>query len=351
MRLTPGTSGLALLGWVLLSSTAVGQSTGAGVSKPSFDCRKTTTATEKAICGAPELGQLDLRISEAFRKARSLANLYLRKQLLDEQQTWLKERNECKSSVECLGAAMQKRLEGLVAFTNEYEHPREERHGPFSVRYVRGKQWDIVAPVIVSGPAGLDTTRLAETLQGVLAEGCDTEDSASFALRSEVLHADERFFTVRTSYDYYCGGAYPSAHSFTRSYAVATGEALEFSKTFQGGLTVGRVLELATKHAPAFSMPDGDCAEEIQNPDSAGEWSIGVVGSSVVFSRTFPHVSAACDFEVKLPLVTVAPFIAATGPLAPFVRHSIRRAFMTARAEAARAAAACLAGRRAPDRR
>lgn len=304
---------------------ALAQSLPAGVSQPSFDCGKATIAAERAICSASELGQLDLRVSEAFKKARSLASPALRRELLDEQQRWLEERNQCASDVACLGAAMRQRIEGLAAFIDEYEHPREEQQGPFRVRYVRGKRGNVLAPVILSGPAGVDTTRLARTLRGFLAEGCDEgEDRGGFTLRSEVVHADERFFTVRLSYDYFCGGAYPSAHSFTRSYGVSTGAQLEFSKSFQESLTVGRVLELAAKHDPEFSKPDDSCADVFQDGDGdegVGEWSIGVVGSHVVFTRNFPHVAAACDFEATLPFATLSPFIAETGPLAPYVRR------------------------------
>jgi len=99
-----------------LSTSAMAQSQlTSDVVKPSFDCAKATTTTEKAICASPDLARLDSQIAQQYRRARSLADASLKATLLTEQRAWLKDRSKCGADPSCLAASMQKRVQELTS--------------------------------------------------------------------------------------------------------------------------------------------------------------------------------------------------------------------------------------------
>lgn len=295
------------------------------VPTPSFDCKKATTPTEKAICASGELGQLDTQISQQFKKVRTLASLYLRRTLLDEQMGWLKERNKCGRDEACLRTSMQKRAAGLVSFTDEYEHPREERYGPFLFRYVRSKHWDGIGPILVSGPPGVRTTRLAEHLQSQIeVDGCDGDESKSAARSAtKVLFADDRLVSLGMSTHLDCVGAMRIFYDSTVvTYDLSTGKRLDFAEAFTEGLTGEELLDLAIKHDRGFEKPaQVDCLEMF------AEWTtseprFAVVGEGIVFSPFFPQAMLHCDrTTTTIPFKALAPFILKSGPLASYLRQ------------------------------
>jgi uncharacterized protein len=91
---------------------------------PSFHCARATTPTEKAICGAPELGALDRRLADAYRKSR-VDFLDARLMLEDlelEQRAWLVERDACGAAVACVQARYQERLD-VLEYRPDPRHP------------------------------------------------------------------------------------------------------------------------------------------------------------------------------------------------------------------------------------
>ena len=83
------------------------------VDAQSFDCKKARTATEKAICAAPDLGYLDSAMAVAYGAAHAKMNHAGREELLAGQRSWLKVRDSCGGKGDCLSNAYLKRLSAL----------------------------------------------------------------------------------------------------------------------------------------------------------------------------------------------------------------------------------------------
>lgn len=62
-------------------------------SQASFDCARAGTAIEKAICGAPELSQLDRQLSQAYAQRRASVQGQQRQVLTDAQRAWIRSRD------------------------------------------------------------------------------------------------------------------------------------------------------------------------------------------------------------------------------------------------------------------
>ncbi|KZY38101.1 hypothetical protein A3731_14310 [Roseovarius sp. HI0049] len=84
-----------------------------GENRQSFDCSKAGTNTEKAICGSSTLSELDLRLSQAFKNARSRASQAADGRILRDQKSFLNERDQCGSSDECIGNEIRYRIDQL----------------------------------------------------------------------------------------------------------------------------------------------------------------------------------------------------------------------------------------------
>jgi uncharacterized protein len=107
--LTGRTTHLLLItcGWLILVSLAW---------PASFDCKKATTATEKAICANPELSTLDGEMANQFSVAMSLSSD--KGGLQHEQRKWIKRRDDtCGGKTQCLKVSYTQRIADLK--TNE----------------------------------------------------------------------------------------------------------------------------------------------------------------------------------------------------------------------------------------
>src|SRR5262249_58908633 len=94
---------------------AIGVSAGAAAAgaKPSFDCRKAATPSEKAICADAELARIDRGIAAAFRQLK--AELASQIETLAEEQTeFLKARDACGAEKACLARTMETRRSALA---------------------------------------------------------------------------------------------------------------------------------------------------------------------------------------------------------------------------------------------
>lgn len=84
--------------------------------KPSFDCGKASTFSEKAICSDPLLGKLDGALSENYNHmlASDIGD-GARNDLKTTQKKWLTERNKCTNN-QCLTDAYRKRLDEVCDY-------------------------------------------------------------------------------------------------------------------------------------------------------------------------------------------------------------------------------------------
>jgi uncharacterized protein YecT (DUF1311 family) len=111
---------------------------GAAAERPSFDCAKAETATEKAICADGRLAQLDRAIAAAFRQIKKdLATIT--DEIDDEQKLFLTERDKCGSDVACLRRKMDERRAALAL-----ERGRGDVRGAFIGRYENDLGWMII---------------------------------------------------------------------------------------------------------------------------------------------------------------------------------------------------------------
>jgi uncharacterized protein len=86
--------------------------------KTSYNCSKTSTEYERAICYVSELAALDLKLDEVFKSAVAKTSGPAKETLVKDQRQWLKARDKkCtlyKWWVECLRQAYEDRIKGLT---------------------------------------------------------------------------------------------------------------------------------------------------------------------------------------------------------------------------------------------
>jgi uncharacterized protein YecT (DUF1311 family) len=80
--------------------------------RPSFDCSKASSPSEKAICGNDRLARLDRAIAKAFGELRKDADLA--ETLPKEQAEFLTKRDACASDINCLAREMESRRDALA---------------------------------------------------------------------------------------------------------------------------------------------------------------------------------------------------------------------------------------------
>jgi len=103
-KLLAAALGLALT-LTLFCTTAFAQ------QKPSFDCNKAATPTEKAICSNANLAELDNKLAKIYSETLSKAkNSDEKKNMQEKQKEWLKKRNSCSSDIQCLKKSYESRI-------------------------------------------------------------------------------------------------------------------------------------------------------------------------------------------------------------------------------------------------
>ncbi len=86
-----------------------------------FDCSKAKSATEKTICSTTSLSDLDEILVLSFNKAvASSADV---KALKTAQQAWLKTRETCSSTVDCITQAYTSRISELINLVAKNSKP------------------------------------------------------------------------------------------------------------------------------------------------------------------------------------------------------------------------------------
>jgi len=84
----------------------------AAAERPSFDCGKANSPSEKAICASDRLARLDRAIATAFRELRKDVNLA--EELPKEQTAFLTKRDSCGADIACLAGEMESRRAALA---------------------------------------------------------------------------------------------------------------------------------------------------------------------------------------------------------------------------------------------
>ena len=84
--------------------------------RPSFDCSKATTLTERTICASFPLAAWDRSVAAGWQLKWPDADAEKKKLLKAEQAEYLKERDACGADVECLDSVMRNRTGVLSSF-------------------------------------------------------------------------------------------------------------------------------------------------------------------------------------------------------------------------------------------
>jgi len=81
-----------------------------GISGPSYDCSKSSTRTEFAICSAPDLWAMDRAMASLYFYYRENTGAYRSEEFLSSQRAWLGRRDQCVDDLGCLYERYSSRL-------------------------------------------------------------------------------------------------------------------------------------------------------------------------------------------------------------------------------------------------
>lgn len=114
-------------------------------SSPSFDCSKASTVVEGSICANNNLSDLDIQLSGAYKKARSVSSDPAA--LRNEQLAWMKSRNSCGANVDCLTQSYLLRLSELGSGASDNVTPPKPKSiqpsSPNALAFVMNKKWSL----------------------------------------------------------------------------------------------------------------------------------------------------------------------------------------------------------------
>lgn len=97
---------------LLIAAALLSVAPAVAAERPSFDCSKAASASEKAICANARLRRLDRGIAGAYRALRSDPDL--QETLTKEQDDFLQKRDACGADVACLAREMESRRAALA---------------------------------------------------------------------------------------------------------------------------------------------------------------------------------------------------------------------------------------------
>ncbi|MBU3845448.1 MAG: hypothetical protein H9855_00440 [Candidatus Acinetobacter avistercoris] len=92
----------------------------------SFNCDKSNTVTEHAICEHRILNDQDVKMATTYNIVRKLVPMGTRGEIQDQQVKWLQLRNQCQDNVNCLIDVYKMRQQKLEIYMNRIYH-----QGPF----------------------------------------------------------------------------------------------------------------------------------------------------------------------------------------------------------------------------
>ena len=92
----------------------------------SFACERAETKKEKTICEQHHLNDAEVKMATTYKIVKRLFPMGTRSVIQDEQVKWLRLRNECGDSVQCLTDVYQLRQQKLEIYLE-----RVYQKGPF----------------------------------------------------------------------------------------------------------------------------------------------------------------------------------------------------------------------------
>jgi uncharacterized protein YecT (DUF1311 family) len=308
-------------------------------SAQSFDCRKATTAYEKAICADPDLGKLDETLAIAWATAIGGLGKPAAEVMRVGQRQWLDYvQRDCTKTGEppvaysaderaCLGADLYTRIRGLEQ-SRMLDGRRFFMAQSFSVTPTVGsEEWSKPATRMLSYPQIDGDEPLAADFNAFVraeaeevnksAEADNAEDAAELDVSTALKLDDarERRISMRVEVDWYGhGAAHPNYTVTYRHYLTQEGRGLTTGDVF-GGRDWHRHLTALVMAALEDQLGDdmwedleGDVAGWATDPD---RWNFSDAGLIVQFQ---PYEVTA--YALGAPTVTI-PWEKLSGDLAP----------------------------------
>ncbi|GHV16901.1 hypothetical protein AGMMS49938_17320 [Fibrobacterales bacterium] len=109
------------------------------IYKTSFDCAKASTDVENLICTTEDLAEYDQKMADLYKKVSKDPSVK------EEQRKWIKERNACKSDVDCLRDQYKFRIRDFTkaseqgaAFAGKWDYTNCS--GDLEIKNCSGKQ-------------------------------------------------------------------------------------------------------------------------------------------------------------------------------------------------------------------
>lgn len=81
-----------------------------GISGPSYDCSRSSTRTEFAVCETPDLWAMDRAMANLYFYYRKIFDVSRSKEFLSSQRAWLSRRDQCAGDITCLYERYSSRL-------------------------------------------------------------------------------------------------------------------------------------------------------------------------------------------------------------------------------------------------
>lgn len=81
-----------------------------GISGPSYDCSRSSTPTEFAVCDTPDLWAMDRAMANLYFYYRENVDESRSKEFLSSQRAWLSRRDQCSDDINCLYERYSSRL-------------------------------------------------------------------------------------------------------------------------------------------------------------------------------------------------------------------------------------------------
>jgi uncharacterized protein len=323
--------GYAIALWALQLAAAHAQ------SRPSFDCARAGTGTEKLICSSPELSDLDARLSDAYSQARKTLSEPQQSALVQSQRAWMKARQEDCRDVSCLIGMYDKRLADIqhspgppgaagapTLSTAASPAPTYPRLATYSNAAAMGRVNALLA-------AQEKTDRAAKAdCYAQLKEQKQKPDADSYAETIGASYESPRYLSVNVTASYWCGGPYPTnGAEAPLTFDLTSGAALDWSTAFKAGFLPS---PNADDNAPPSALTklyreryrtgkkdkDDDCAKVITDDDPFSSNPIIWLDSrqGLIVKPDFPHVTDGCADELALTANDLAPYLVSAQLLA-----------------------------------
>jgi uncharacterized protein len=115
------------IGWFAVVLVVIGLGVPASAADYApLDCTKTNSEAERVICTNYELGQKEARMATLFEVTTALVAMGQRGEIRDDQHIFLKERDACRSNIDCIQNIYDARINRLEAVISQIKE-----RGPF----------------------------------------------------------------------------------------------------------------------------------------------------------------------------------------------------------------------------